>query len=78
MALVVRHLAAGERVADRELRMRLHRERGAAGIEQSGMLGEIRRQDGPGAGGRRDDLVLVRGGERDALPFDNPVAGVTS
>ena len=51
IALAAHHLAAGHREADGEFRVCLHREHGAAGIEQSGMRREIRGHDRPAPAG---------------------------
>jgi len=51
----------------------LHRERGAAGVEHARMRREIRGQDRPGARWWRDDLILVRAGERDARALDQAI-----
>jgi len=39
------------------------------------MFGESREQDGSRSRRRRDDLILMRGGNGDALSLDDAVAG---
>jgi hypothetical protein len=54
--------------------MRLHGERYAVGVERTCMRRKVRKQNRSCVGWRLNDLVLVRAGARDLLPFDDVVA----